>query len=74
MEQDGDSNPPLSEPEIVPCPYLTGADIMIERGVMQFIGWQDLEGERRIRVRYAISTEIARELNAKFRRLLPRGH
>jgi hypothetical protein len=74
MELPGD-NKPLTEPELVQCVYLTGAEITAEHGVMRFVGWVEEDGECRVRIRYAIPMDIAREIHAEFRRrFLERNH
>jgi hypothetical protein len=74
MASDGDGGIPLTEPEVIPCVFLSGADFIIENGVVLFTGWQEVEGERRVRVRYAIAVEAIRPVHMKLRRALGASH
>lgn len=65
MREDGHEQPALTEPVIVPCLYLTGGDIEVGSGIVRFIGWTQMAGERRIEVRFALPLDEARRLAAK---------
>lgn len=70
---------PLSEPEIVPCLYVTGVAIEIADTVVRFVGWVKLPAlggeteERRIVVRFAMSNSQARNFQTVLRKGLARG-
>lgn len=70
---------PLTEPEIVPCLYVTGLAIEIADAVVRFVGWVHLPAlggeteERRIVVRFAVSNVQARNVQAVLKKGLARG-
>jgi hypothetical protein len=70
--------PPLTEPLIVSCVYITGAAVEAAKHVVRVVGWVQLPqlggemDERRISVRFAMPIDAARalrdDLNKKLRR------
>lgn len=72
--------PPLTEPLIVPCLFVTGAAIERTAHVIRIIGWTatpSLGGEmeeRRIVVRFAIPLDAARWLRDQLAKALREGH
>lgn len=70
---------PLTEPEIVQCHYIEGLHLEVRDAVIRIVGWIDLEvtadeqPERRIVVRAAMPTVVARGLIADLRRAVARG-
>ncbi len=61
-------DPPLTEPHVVTCVYVTGVAIEVSRHVVRFIGWTQLPNlggemdERRIVVRFAMPVNAAKQL------------
>jgi hypothetical protein len=74
-----DRTPPLTEPEIVQCLYVTGIGIEIADSVVRFVGWVSLPtlggemDERRIVMRCAMSNTQARNFSAVLKKGLTRG-
>ncbi|MBN9534835.1 MAG: hypothetical protein J0H10_15935 [Alphaproteobacteria bacterium] len=72
--------PPLSEPALIDCVYVTGMGIEIADNVVRFVGWNHLpvlaseHEERRIVVRFAMSVAQVRNLMSVLRRGMERGH
>lgn len=70
---------PLTEPEVVTCHFVEGLYLEVRDDVVRVIGWIDLEHtadhqpERRIVVRAAMPTVVARALVRDLRRSLARG-
>lgn len=48
---------PMTEPEIVPCPFVTGISMKAEGPVVVVSGWREAEGERRLSVQFAITKD-----------------
>ncbi len=72
---------PLTEPELVPCLYVTGAAVEAGPHVLRIVGWvalPDLGGEttqRRIVLRCAMALDTARLLRSDLtRKLRGSGH
>lgn len=71
--------PPLTEPTIVGCVFVTGMGVEIADDVVRFVGWNHLPAlsseseERRIVVRYVMSNSQARSFLSVLRRGLVRG-
>lgn len=71
--------PPLTEPVIVPCLFITGGAIETSHDLVRFVGWvaiPELGGEtaeRRIAVRFAMPTDVARGLFSQGSRATRRG-
>lgn len=69
----------LTEPEIIPCLYVTGLAIEIADSVVRLVGWVSLPNlgteieERRIVMRCAMSNSQARNFEAVLRKGLTRG-
>ena len=70
---------PLTEPEIVPCLFATGAAVEIDENVVRFVFWNHLPAlgeaveERRIVGRIALTNTQARNLASVLRKGLARG-
>ena len=81
MAADG---PPLTEPEIVPCLFITGGAIEAGESTLRLVGWVQLPAlggeteERRIQVRLAMPLGAAmtlhRDLTKELGRLKRFGH
>lgn len=78
---DGGNLPPLSEPEIVPCIFVSGFSVVPAGRVVRFVGWVELPAlgdepiERRIVVRFVMTVEAARALRDDLAKALRRpGH
>jgi hypothetical protein len=69
--------PPITEPEIIPCLFINGTDIEAADTVIKFTSWVLARGggddERRIVSRVAMSNAQARSLLAELRRALACG-
>lgn len=71
MSRDGADQPPLTEPVIIPCLFISGGEIEFGEGVIRFVGWTQMPAlggqteERRIEVRFAIPTHEGLRLAAK---------
>lgn len=71
--------PPLTEPEIVPCLFVTGLAIEIADSVVRLVGWVTLPSlggeteERRIVMRVAMSNTQARNFQSILRKGLSAG-
>jgi hypothetical protein len=69
---------PLTEPNTIPCLYITGIGLEIS-DVVRVVGWVHLPAlggeteERRIVVRFAISNTQARNLQTTLKKGLSRG-
>lgn len=67
VEMTADS-PPLTEPEVIPCVFLTGGAIEAGESTVRFVGWVQLPmlggetEERRIQVRFAMPVDNATAL------------
>lgn len=73
-----DADAPLTEPEIIPCLFLTGTAVEIADGVVRITGWvQTACGgdmtERRVVTRIVLSDHQARHLMTKLRSGMARG-
>lgn len=72
--------PPLTEPLIVPCLFVTGAAIERTQHVVRLVGWLttlDLGGEaqeRRIVARCAMAIDTARKLAREISGAVREGH
>lgn len=70
---------PLTEPVVVDCVFVEGAVLEVKSDVIRIVGWISLEAtegsqpERRIVVRAAMPTVVARGLIADLRRAVARG-
>jgi len=71
--------PPMTEPALVPCHFVEGANIEIRDEFVRIVGWIDLETaegwmpERRIVVRASMPLTVARALVLDLRKALSRG-
>jgi len=71
--------PPMTEPEIVPCLWTSGLAIEINDAVVRIVGWATMPhlggemDERRICVRFAMANATARKFAADLRRGLSTG-
>lgn len=79
-EMGAETNPaPLSEPEIIPCLFISGLAVEISDSVVRLVGWVTLPalsaegGERRVVIRCAMSNTHARHFQAALRKGLTRG-
>ena len=74
------SEPPLNEPLIVPCLFVTGAAVERTQHVVRLVGWlatPDFGGEtreRRIVVRIALPLDAARKLAREMGGAVREGH
>lgn len=73
-------DPPLTEPMIVPCLYVTGWAVEAsEAGAVRLVGFVQMPriggemDERRIVVRCAMTTPVGREMLATLRDAITRG-
>lgn len=70
---------PLTEPEIVECHFVEGVYLEVRDDILRLVGFIDLERtadsqpERRIVVRAAMPTIVARALIRDLRRAVSRG-
>lgn len=70
--------PPLTEPLIVPCLYVTGLAVEIEGNVVRVIGWTHVPAiggeteERRITVRFTMPMNATRRLRDDLNKKLGR--
>lgn len=70
------NHPPLSEPEIVNCLFMTGINVQSGDGFVRVVGWVDLpmighnDAEHRIVGRFVMPTESARTLLRELRKAL----
>lgn len=70
------SNAPLTEPEIVPCLFVTGAAIDTATGCVRIVGWNHVPAlggeteERRVVVRVALPPRTAHDLAAQLQDVL----
>lgn len=71
--------PPLTEPLLIPCLFVTGIGLELTEGVVRIVGWvqmPDLGGEaieRRIVIRMALPVGAARPVPAALRKLIMMG-
>jgi hypothetical protein len=70
--------PQMSEPQVVDCHFVEGVYLEVRDDVVRIVGWIDLEtaaegAERRIVVRAAMPTIVARALIRDLRRAVARG-
>lgn len=76
---DGVKSPRLTEPQVVDCHFVEGVSIEVRDEFVRLIGWIDLEAvegeepERRIVVRAAVPTTVARALILDLRKAVARG-
>jgi hypothetical protein len=79
MSDDGERTPRLSEPLPVDCHFIEGVTIEVRDQFIRVVGWIDLETvemsepERRIVLRAAMPTMLARELIRDLRKAVARG-
>lgn len=79
MSDDGETKPRFSEPKPVPCHFVEGVTIEVRDEFIRVVGWIDLETvemeapERRIVVRAALPTMVARALIRDLRKAVARG-
>lgn len=70
---------PLTEPKVVDCVFCEGIRIEVRDGFIRIVGWIDLEtaadgiAERRIVVRAAMPTLVARALIRDLRKSVAKG-
>lgn len=70
---------PLTEPKVVDCNFVEGVSLELRDDMVRLVGWIDLEQaadgqpERRIVVRAAMPTIVARALIRDLRKSLARG-
>ncbi len=69
----------LTEPKVVDCHFIEGCTLEVRDDMVRLVGWIDLEAaaegqpERRIVVRAAMPTLVARALVRDLRKSLARG-
>lgn len=69
----------MTEPRVVDCHFVEGIDIEVRENFVRLVGFIDLErvegeeSERRIVVRAALTTMVARVLVRDLRKALTRG-
>lgn len=79
MSSDGDRPPRMSEPKPVPCHFVEGVTVEVRDEFIRVVGWIDLETvemdrpERRIVVRAALPTMVARALIRDLRKAVAKG-
>lgn len=67
---------PLTEPTIIPCPYVNGMQAILDGPVLRFVGWTTVPAmggetdERRICIRFAMPVPAVRECQAKVAELV----
>lgn len=73
--------PPLTEPIVISCVYVTGTAIDLSEHVVRIVGWVHVPNiggeaeERRITVRFAMPIDAARALREGMNKALRRvGH
>lgn len=68
MSPQSESQPPLSEPEIIAPVFVDGIEVAAaDEGVVRLIAWTDAPGERRLAARLVITGSTARRLAARLR-------
>jgi hypothetical protein len=78
-ERNGDHAAIVTEPIVIPVQYVDGITVEATDSVIRLVGWVDLvridgeDSERRIVMRIAMSSEIARSLYAALKKLFGRG-
>ena len=72
------TEPPLYEPEIIDCPFITGGAVALEDGVLLFTGWLTVNEHgdpgRRVKVRFALPPTGAVKLYHALGALLSESH
>jgi hypothetical protein len=75
-----ETEPPLTEPEIINCAFVTGCKVEADDHTVRIISWSfhpsrwNNDGERRIVSYLAMPMPVARALKAELNRKLKAGH
>lgn len=79
MAKNGHPKRTLTEPVVVPCPYIDGMEAVLDGPVLRFVGWNTIPPlggagpEQRIQVRFTMPIHAVRECQRKVAALVQEG-